>query len=478
MIVNTRLVSMALLACALLASPVVTLSQEGAKCAGNDTIRSCRARLLGIMPAENAATVTNKASELMALFNTGEGASSTITDFLPWIRLLFDNGAGTATDGEKIGFEYRNPLHLSKYHQNKISVVLEKSGMFEPLKEALQGASLGDEVTDLADGIGQADDARIVFSYSPASKKFGRDPDLNDDLLGKVLHAVSKEELKSEAAKLAREASVERENFIKAHTLDEFIQTEVDDEVVDQPFEKIPDEFEAEYIALTQAWIEAEIGSVRSLAGSLATGRFYDVLDLVNNQPQFVASVEYRSRDEVVGPDELAAKVSYEVGGPNINSLRQHIATCADREALSCYAAYLDDKEVQRELASGSVHFKFSAEYSEVQRLEFSLPDPAFDYVLKPVKHLSVSAGMGRYFGPDVSAGRRARFDLTASYEDFSDDPSRQDRGLANLTVTYPISGGFFLSVGAVYATKPEFRGDVDEEISARAGFTYKIVEE
>jgi hypothetical protein len=37
---------------------------------------------------------------------------------------------------------------------------------------------------------------------------------------------------------------------------------------------------------------------------------------------------------------------------------------------------------------------------------------------------------------------------------------------------------GFFLSLGAVYATKPEFRGDVDEEIGARAGFLYKILED
>ncbi len=78
MIMNTRLVSTALLACALLASPIVAVSQEGAKCAGNDTIRSCRARLLGIMPTENAATVTNKASELMALFNTGEFIRDTV----------------------------------------------------------------------------------------------------------------------------------------------------------------------------------------------------------------------------------------------------------------------------------------------------------------------------------------------------------------------------------------------------------------
>jgi hypothetical protein len=37
---------------------------------------------------------------------------------------------------------------------------------------------------------------------------------------------------------------------------------------------------------------------------------------------------------------------------------------------------------------------------------------------------------------------------------------------------------GVFLRFCAVYATKPEFRGDVDHELSARAGFNYKIAKQ
>ena len=141
-------------------------------------------------------------------------------------------------------------------------------------------------------------------------------------------------------------------------------------------------------------------------------------------------------------------------------------------------AGYLDQRDVKEGLANGSIRFKFSAEYTQLQRMEFSLADMAFTYLADPVEHLTVSAGFGRYFGRELVGRKRARFDATASYEDFSDDPLRQDRGLAKLTVIYPVSEGFFLSLGAVYATKPEFRGDVDEEISARAGFTYKVLED
>jgi len=43
--------------------------------------------------------------------------------------------------------------------------------------------------------------------------------------------------------------------------------------------------------------------------------------------------------------------------------------------------------------------------------------------------------------------------DLSVTYEDVSDDPSKNDRGVAKATFTYPIGNGTFLSIGAVYAT-------------------------
>ena len=99
-----------------------------------------------------------------------------------------------------------------------------------------------------------------------------------------------------------------------------------------------------------------------------------------------------------------------------------------------------------------------------------------FSYVEKPVEHLTFSAALSRQLGSGGKGLPRPRFDAKLSYEDFSDDPSRQDRGLATLTFSYPVGQGFFVTLGAVYATKPEFRGDVDEEISTRLGFTYKLI--
>ena len=121
----------------------------------------------------------------------------------------------------------------------------------------------------------------------------------------------------------------------------------------------------------------------------------------------------------------------------------------------------------------------FKVDYSKLQRLNFTLPGTMpFAFSEKPVERFSFTAGLGRYIGKEVSSRTRVRIDVSVGYEDFSDDPARQDRGLATATFTYPVAEGFYLSVGVVYATKPEFRGDVVEELSARAGFTYKVIRE
>jgi hypothetical protein len=106
------------------------------------------------------------------------------------------------------------------------------------------------------------------------------------------------------------------------------------------------------------------------------------------------------------------------------------------------------------------------------------MPEPGFSYVAEATERLAVSAVYGQNIGAVKPDGRRARLDASLTYEDFSDDPLRQNRGIANFTLTYPLLEGFFLTLGAVYATKPEFRGEVDEELGARAGITYKISEE
>jgi len=75
---------------------------------------------------------------------------------------------------------------------------------------------------------------------------------------------------------------------------------------------------------------------------------------------------------------------------------------------------------------------------------------------------------------PDAGAGA-ARIDVEAKYEDVSDDPMRQSRFVATATYSQNLFDGNGLSLSIVYANRPEYRGEVDEEFSARAGLKFKI---
>ena len=64
---------------------------------------------------------------------------------------------------------------------------------------------------------------------------------------------------------------------------------------------------------------------------------------------------------------------------------------------------------------------------------------------------------------------------VSGSYEDVRGDPLRQDRGLGTLAFSQELASGFVLTLSAVYATQPEFRGAVDKEWSSRLGLNYKL---
>jgi hypothetical protein len=430
------------------------------RCLERDTYKLCSDRLAN----QIVEGTVNAAESAVAAKNTGDSAS-TINDFLPLLRALLETGGFAGQDGDKLGFEWSNPLNLPPQHQNKLIAKLVKSELHQPLKDALRAAALEDQVSALEDRIDEGDDISFGFSYSPASQRYGRDPELHATLLSGLLKQA--DTVDPEAREAARPF-----NDMGTQLIDGGLQPAD----LRKPFKDIPitPEQRTQYMRLAEAAIFAEHKSIRALAERLQKVGFYGLLDLINNQPQWSLTAEYHARDEAVGPDEFKAELSYEMGLVNVNTYRT--ASCGETDALLCLENYLSE-HVDDLKASNRVTFK--ADYSKLQRLNFSLPGTTlFAFSEKPVERFSLSAAFGRYLGKEVSSRTRARVDVSIGYEDFSDDPARQDRGLATATFTYPVAEGFYLSVGAIYATKPEFRGDVDEELSARAGFTYKVIQE
>src|SRR5262245_4139563 len=127
-------------------------------CAPGDTFDTCAARLAGQLEKQGNEALKGG----VALKNTGDGTSSTINDFLPLLRAIVDTGGLSGEDG-KLGFEWSNPLGLPKEEQNKLTLGLQKSEVYEPLKDALRAASLEDQISNLEDDIDEGDDISVGF---------------------------------------------------------------------------------------------------------------------------------------------------------------------------------------------------------------------------------------------------------------------------------------------------------------------------
>lgn len=68
-----------------------------------------------------------------------------------------------------------------------------------------------------------------------------------------------------------------------------------------------------------------------------------------------------------------------------------------------------------------------------------------------------------------------SRLDLEAKYESVSGDPLPNDRLVATATFTQSIFSGNGVALSVVYASTPEYLGEVDQEFSARAGFKFMV---
>jgi hypothetical protein len=435
------------------------VAQAQMRCEESDTYNSCSDRLAGQLADLGGDALLSE----VAAKNTGAG--STINDFLPPLRAIVESHGLGGVDGA-LGFEWSNPLRLPKREQNKLVFELAKSELYDPMKSSLREAGLAGEIDALEDKIDEADDISVGFSYSRASARHGRDPRLHADIVDQLLRTITVPPT-NDSTLTDFEAAV----FEAAAETDR----EID---LDAPFDSngMTPEERSKYMALVEQSIAGHHRSMREFGEQLRKLGFYRFLDLVNNQPQWSFTAKYRLRDDAVGPDELKVSLSYEKGWANVNAFRRHRdRSCSGLADMNCLASYLARPDVIADLQQ-SLRVSVKAEYSKLSKVDFALPNGAYRYFAEPSERFSFSAGFGRYLGGEQQGATRTRLDLSLGYEDFSGDRNRQGRGLATAELTFPVANGLFLSFGGVYATRPEFRGDVDEEISARAGILYKLL--
>lgn len=364
---------------------------------------------------------------------------------------------------------------------------VQKPTLFGALEEKLEDLDLRDLRDELDDEQGDfaSVDYRVRLSLegSVGNRRFGRDVrryrDMIDHYYASVTTAAATSPERLPAWAIGARSlggSADDPNTLFRMTVEAF-----------------KDEFPERSGAQLTALVEAARGTEALLTNVDRT--LDQLVDLVNNQPQFLIDVTYKDRQDLTGPTSIEGSLRYEMGmAGNVNDYlrwargsRDPACTSAwsprpdgtDLPSYACYERYVT--VAKKNAAERGNRLSLEVTYEKTDAFTYALPDGNAPFALDETEKWEASLTYGRYLN-DFSFLRtaasadledRARLDLEAKYEDVSGDPMRQSRFVATLTLTQAVTDGADLSISAVYANKPEYLGEVDQEVSARFGLKW-----
>lgn len=488
---------------------------------------------------DTKTVVINGAPDVLNRFNTGlssalaNGELTNLEDFLPKLN-FFALGGGEEADA--VVFEVNQFLGLPTDDGYKLSVKLLQAEVFDPLLMAIPEAQRANLRDEFEDQLSDFDDVQFSFVYSPMTPKWGRsdhqfagdifdavledtDTSFRDAMLAanlgyaQALNALTAElfvgdddntvdaHLGRVGARLAASEGGCRQQVAASGALDAALARDLDAvtghdlvcllaasrQETGRSADLSPVSGSemaarnAEAQALVQGYLDAYAALIRAAyvelqqhIAQLEDAGFFVIPDLINNQPQLNLTIDYRDRDTLVGQDEFSFKLTYEKGFININGLRSFDEASCDGIGMNdCLGAYMTEE--RRSAMQRGDRLAFSAAFSRRQAYSRTFDPAMAAFELPSEESLLASLSYGRYvrFGDNERGATRVEF--SASYEDVDGDTMRQDRLFATTTFSQQITDEAALSFSLVYANKPEYRGEVGTELSARLGINYKL---
>lgn len=459
----------------LLATPAFALDPDKMMAQPGETYDEWLSRLVdegNHTEAKAATEATQIATQRMLDKAVPEGSPETqgsLRDFLPFFfgslglgDVKDENGALTLTfNPERLKMGTGNPLSLQTVIRDPVA--------FDALVKAIPEGIRADRKSALEEQLASFDDVEVNFSWSRESQRFGRNPEDHKELMGKLFEEVTKKASKSVGT------------IASKNLLDLLAPVNNLPDIASKRPGEVDAEVRARLDPLIIAAAQEIVARQQAFVGLIKDKRWYELDDLVNNQPQILASATYRRRDDLIGPDEWTAKFSYEVGFANINGLRHY---CEDQNQKKsepdsdstpdsdCLSGYLTKVGKTVDFAP---RLKFEGEYGETDQYSYELPADHFSYRLDRIQKTLLKGSFGGYLRSNAQENQTMRADLEAVYEDVTGDEKRNNRFVATLTFTQKLTGDMSAAISAVYANKPEYLGEIDEELGARVGLRYKI---
>ena len=476
-----RLILFIGLACCI-ASPA--LAQE--TCSDDETIKDCWFRFF---KNDEAATAKKNLEEKeTGLDISGSDLGSTVKNFLPVLSVsglagdaLTDNQNGTYT----LDLTPFSALPKSQQYGNlKLEAVFNtEPTIFDTLKASLPETIREERAKALIDDLNDLDDVSLAFSYNYVRKNLGRNFYTYRMRYSSLFEA-------------ARDKVQLDVNFGYLKVL-QAIQNELGDTSAENlPFNQIRDESQRQRLkaAVAEA-ARAEATFEANMQQQIDQAGLKSFADLINNQPQLHLTIDHHFRDDLVGPNETSAKVTYEMGFVNVNTFeKEHGRTCDDgarrypdapseieaaraAAAAACLEAYRTFLADNKERLQEGERLAFSVGYSRTNEYTFSSPQDSVNLMIPKAGKLLLEAGYGRLLSVRRDEPGNTRIDLTARLELATNDKGgllNDTRYVVSLMLTEKV-GKVSIPFGLVFANKDEFLGDVDHQINAHLGLKLNL---
>jgi hypothetical protein len=467
-----------LLACWERNQPTEQQREEASKVSAAEDAKDEKAKLLG---------------KPTGVDTTGINLGSTTTDFLPMLAVsgllgAVEKGQGEGTlvlDLNRIltGSDEDQPLKLqlalntSPSVSTGVSGQLEAAGLDEEQRKEVVEV-LEKQLTDL-------DDATVSLTYNRTGGGLGRTFGRFRRIFASLALAASL----GEGAPAEEGALVAFGNLVEANPA--FAQ--LGDDPLAVTFEEAREKLGPGLYQTFKEAFEAVVAEEADLLTKARQAReeagLYRFADLIDNQSQLTFSLTGRFRDPTVGGDEVSGKLTFEKGLTSLNrvlnGMDESCRAVLDRDQPTplgqtarsqlahCLEEYTHNLPKSSETAP---RLTFSAEWVDLDGATVDLPSgTAVPSVELPGATKKIfSLGFSRSFLPGIAGKEPLRLDVIGSYEDVSDDPMRQDRGLLTVTLSRQF-GEITIPFGIVYANHSEFLTDVDDQIGAHLGIKFNF---
>jgi hypothetical protein len=393
----------------------------------------------------------------------GDGITDDRLDLLKKAFLALNLGQVDQKDGDLVFNFNPDSLNFEKLGQFSPRVTVHKAELFMPLKERVDmlPESVRQSRADaLTKEIGDLDDVEAQLRWTQASGT----PRAVLQRIATAIFEPASQEARGIAKALAKEVATSAASI--ARTLGKPADQILVTEACANP------ETKASLLKLNKDIKDQENKSLNALQNALNGTLFFKLGDLIEGQPQLSAEGSYRRRQNAAGPDEYSGELKFHMGSVSYWGLQRLAGGKPGDVNLDSVGRYLKDT------SSAAPDFSLTVDYTKTY--DFGIPLPVDGTLFEqPQSHkLTAAASGGVFFG----GGRSHRLELKASYDDISDDPTRQNRFVGTLSWIEKLNatlaqalGGSDLTVTLIYANKPEFRGEVNHDLGLRAGLKWSV---